>query len=191
MIQQLLAALDERAIARNVASAHDEARMSFVLRRNTIDSFPEFARLLGEYFQHHFSACVAHGGRLSRAESEQRARGIIEQHYRKEGGDIVTAFNDAHEGTNGGLRKVLDVVADGLKEESVEHYVRGAFDRFILPSSWPDQVEAIRQFIAQSGFLLGRSIDATTPERYARNYQELIRAYVEGLQRSGRIFRRL
>lgn len=55
-IRRILEALDERTIAQQVGSRHDEARMSFHIPRNTVDSFPEFARLIGEYYNHHFSA---------------------------------------------------------------------------------------------------------------------------------------
>jgi len=52
-----------------------------------------------------------HGGYLSATEAASRAKKILEQEYRQHGGTIVTAYNDAHDGTNGGLRVVLDKLA--------------------------------------------------------------------------------
>ncbi|MBI4659761.1 MAG: hypothetical protein HY735_13050 [Verrucomicrobia bacterium] len=191
LIRDILDALDERTIAEQVGRTHDEARMGFALAGNTVDSFPAFSRLIGEYYNHHFTRCVSRGGRLSASEAEQRAKEILEKNYRKQGGDIVMAFNDAHDGTNGGLRVILDQIAEDLKTEAVERYIRSVFDRYVLPNSWKDQVDVVREFMAQSGFLLGRSIDAATPERYARDHQTLIRAYVDGLRQTSRVFRRL
>ena len=101
------------------------------------------------------------------------------------------AYNDAHEGTNAGMRAVLDTIAEGLKAESLERYMRDAFDRYVSPNSWEQKVEIIYQFIARCGIHLGSSIRPDQPERYAQNYQELIRSYVTALQQTSNIFRRL
>lgn len=190
-INSLLAELDERTIAQRIGIPHDEARMRYSLRSNTVRDFDEFTRMISDYYTKHFSACVSYGGSLPASEASSRAKELVEREYRRRGGDIVAAFNDAHEGTNGGMRAVLDVIAEGLKAESVEHYIRDAFDRYVAPNSWEQKVEIIRQFIAQCGVHLASSIQTNQPERYAINYRELINAYVTALQRSSSIFRRL
>ena len=190
-IDSLLAELDEKMIAQRIGIPHDEARMRYPLRVNTIGPFKEFERTIGDYLNTHFTACVSHGGRLSASEATSRAKELLEREYRRRGGDIVTAYNDAHDGTNGGLRAVLDTIAEGLKAESVEHYIRDAFDRYVAPNSWEEQVEIIRQFIAQCGVHMASTIRSDQPEIYALNYRELIQSYLSGLQRTSSIFRRL
>jgi hypothetical protein len=189
MIENILSELDERAIARNVGIGHDEARMSFPLRSNTIANFEAFSRTIGDYYNQHVG--VMSGGTLSRAEAQGRAKELLERDYRRRGGDIVSAFNDAHDGTNGGLRVILDKLADALKAESVERHVRDVFDRHVAPNSWVSKVDIIRQFIARCGVDLSSTIDVHHPERYAQNYRELIHAYVVGLHQTSSIFRRL
>ena len=190
-INSLLSALDERVMAQRVGIPHDEARMRQACHSNTVSSFDEFSNILADYYNHHFTTCVSNGGALSRSEATGRAKEILEREYRRQNGDIVTAYNDAHDGTNGGLRLVLDKVAEGLKTESVERYIREVFDRHVAPNAWEDKVAIIRQFIAQCGVHLSSSIRADQPERYARDFQELIRNYVQALQRTSSIFRRL
>jgi hypothetical protein len=165
--------------------------MRYSVRANTIGSFEEFTRIITDYYTKHFTTCVSPGGSLSRAEAASRAKELVEREYRKRGGDIVAAFNDAHDGLNGGLRAVLDVIAEGLKAESVGHYIRDVFDRHVEPNSWQQKVEIIRQFIAQCGVHLASSIRTDQVEAYARNYRELIDSYVSALQRTSSIFRRL
>jgi hypothetical protein len=189
-LEYLLAAMDELTIARNIGIPHDEARMRYVLSKNTVSDFGEFTEAIADYYSHHVSRCVMHGGYLSRAEAAGRAKQILEQEYRRQGGNIVTAFNDAHDGTNGGMRLVLDRLAESLKMESVERYIRDAFDRYVEPNSWEQKVDIMRQFIGRFGHLLSSSIRANQPERYAHNYEELIRSYVDSLKRSSSIFRR-
>jgi len=190
-IETLLAALDERALAREVGLAHDEARLHFPLKHNTVDTFDEFTAIIGNYYNHHFSRAIAGRAKLPEPEARSRAKELLEREYRRRHGDIVSAFNDAHDGTNGGLRVILDTIADGLKAESIERYARDVFDRHVAPNSWEDKVEIIRQFIARCGLELSSSIQRDQPERYAQNYRDLIEAYVQGLRQTSSVFRRL
>ncbi len=190
-IGNILSSLDEKTIAQRVGIPHDEARMRFALQCNTVADFDAFSNAIADYYAYHFRQCVSNGGSLSRAEAAGRAKELLEQEYRRRNGDIVSAFNDAHEGTNGGMRAVLDTIAEGLKAESVKRYTREVFDRSVAPSSWEDKLEIIKQFICRCGMDLSTSIRADQPERYAQNYSELITSYVEALQRTSSVFRRL
>lgn len=190
-IHAILAALDEREIARRVGLLHDEARMRYPLQRNTVDSFDEFADQIGDYYAYHLSACVGNGGRFPPGEAIGRAKELLDREYRRRHGDIVSAFTDARDSLNSGMRGILDVIADGLKFESVERYIREVFDQHIAPHSWETKVEIIRQFIRECGKNLSSSIRSDQPERYAQNYQDLIRSYINGLRETSAIFRRL
>jgi len=178
-LENLLGAMDEVTIAQSVGISHDEARMNYSLTQNTVGGFDEFTDVISDYYNYHVNHCVVHGGYLSSSEAAGRAKELLEQEYRRQGGNMITAYNDAHDGTNGGLRVVLDKIAEQLKTESVERYLRDAFDRYVDPTSWEQKVEIIRQFLTHYGHLLSSTIRVDQPERYAQNYEELIRAYVE------------
>ena len=188
--ENLIAAMDEVAIARNVGIAHDEARMQYSSNKNTIESFDEFSGVIADYYNYHVSRCVVRGGSMSRIEAAGRTKEMLEQEYRRYGGSMITAYNDAHDGTSGGLRIVLDKIAEKLKAESVERYIREAFDTYVDPTSWEQKVDIIRQFFARFGHMLSPSIRLDQPERYAQNYEELIRAYVESLRKTSTVFKR-
>ncbi|HOW74112.1 MAG TPA: hypothetical protein PKY77_26200 [Phycisphaerae bacterium] len=190
-IDDLLAALDERRIATAVSVPHDEARIRYRLRSNTVSSYGEYGAVLADYYNHHFTACVAHGGRLTPADARQLALGILEREYRRRGGDRIQAYNDAQEGLNGALRTQLDHICESLKADATERYIQEIFDQYVAPVSWDDRVEIIRQFIQRCGPNLSSAVDRDHPERYAQNHHELIRSYVEGLRRTSSIFRRL
>lgn len=191
MIRSLLSALDERTIAQIIGIPHDEARMHYSLGSNTTRDFAEFSDAIAGYYNYHYTRCVSHGGQLSYSDAAGRAKELLEKEQRKRNGDIVSAYNDAHDGTNGGMRVVLDTIAEGLKAEAVQRYTRDIFDRHVAPNSWEDKVEIIRQFISRCGMNLSTSIRADQPERYAQNYNELITSYVTALQETSSIFRRL
>jgi len=190
-INILLSALDETEIARCVAVPHDEARIQYRVSSNTVADFGQFSDIITDYCNYHCTSCVSRGGALAHSDAYGKAKELLESEYRKKRGDIVSAFNDAHDGTNGGIRVVLDTIAEGLKTEAVERYITDVFDRHVAPNEWPAKVDIIRQFINCCGPYLSSSIVAGQPERYAHNYSELIKAYVEGLRQNSSMFRRL
>jgi len=191
IINALISELDERTIARLVGIDHDEARMRYRLNSNTVESFYEFKDIITDYYNYHHTTCVSNGGRLADSEAYGRAKELLERQYRKRNGDIVSAFNDSCEGVNGGLRVVLDTLADGIKAEVIERHITDVFDRYVTPNSWQDKVEIIRQFIICCGSMLSSSVVESQPERYAHDYSGLIRSYVDGLQRTSSMFRRM
>jgi len=128
-INSLLNALSERTIAQRVGIPHDEARMQYALRSNTVSSWDEFCEAITDYYQYHYCRCVAHGGRLSRDEAAARAKDLIDRAEKRHQRDIVTAYRDAHDGLNMGLRGVLDQLADGMKAEAIDLYVKEEFDK--------------------------------------------------------------
>jgi hypothetical protein len=190
-MNSLMSLLNERTLAQNVVMPHDEARMRYPLNSNTVGSFDEFSNAIADYYNYHYTNCVTHGGRLPYSEAASKAKKLFEKEYRKRDGDIVAAYNDGHDGTNGGMRVVLDALAEGLKAESVENYTRDVFDRHVAPNSWEQKVNIIREFITDCGPHLLSSIDQDSPERYAQNYEALITLYVGGLQKTSSMFRRL
>jgi hypothetical protein len=190
-INILLSALDEREIARRVAVPHDEARIQYRVSSNTVADFGQFKERIGHYYNYQFTTCVSGGGGLTLSESCGRAEELLENEMRRQQGTIVTAYNNAADGTNGGMRVVLDTICEGLKAEVTDRYIRDAFERHVAPNSWEQKVDIIRQFIAYAGPYLSSSIVAGQPERYAHNYSELIKSYTEGLRQTSSMFRRL
>lgn len=190
-VGDLLNALDDRTIAKKVGIHHDDARNRYPVKANTVGSMAEFTSLIGDYYNYHFTRCVSHGGELSSVEAQERAKEIIEREYRRRRGDVNSCYTDVHDGTNGGARAVLDLLADALKAESVQRYVRGMFDQYVARNDWDEKVEIIRQFIARCGVDLSACIDVTRPERYASNYVDLISAYVEAKRQFAPTARRL
>ena len=188
-LDAILDGLSPKQIARNVETKHNNFRLQYSLRGNTADNFETYELTIGEYLKLHFENCVAPGGRLELREAIARAKHIIAQAYhRKYRGNISSAYNDAKNGTNGGLKAQLDIIADQLINEAREYHIRQLFDDIVKPNSWDEKVEIIRQFFRHYGDHLDPEIDRNTPERYASNFEELIRAYAESLARTGSFF---
>lgn len=189
LLERLLAATSEVAIAQEVAIYHDIVRVSYPFLPNKLGSFEDFTNTIADYYSYHFSRCWEDGRGPSHSEASRQAIQILEQEYRSCGGDIFTAYKDACDGTNGGLMVIFDIIAENLKAESVELYIQNVFEKYMSSVSQEGKVEIICCFIARHGHNLPSSIFTDQPKRYTDNYRELIKAYVEVLKRRSPIFR--
>jgi hypothetical protein len=186
----ILKELDETYIAEFVTRIHDETRMQYPLHSIVVKDDIEFDDIIADYYNYHFTKCISSGGILSRSEAAGRAKEIIERAYKAKGMDKLNAYSDGKIGTNGGMRSILDIIMESLKEKSIEMHIQDVIDRHVQPSSYDEQVEIIRELIFRIGGL-SKYIDKSRPERYARNYEELIKALVKNINVQSTIFRRL
>lgn len=188
-LQQILDALSETAIARNVHESHDDVRAKYTLNSNKVTDEDEFYSILGDYYNYHYSTTITQGGRMSDSKATSQAKRALADAYRRKGQDAAIAFRNAQRGLDGGLRRVLDAIADEIKLEDEEDYMTGVFDRYVKPHTYEDQVEIIRQFIEHCHTLLGDEIERSRPERYADDYKDLIRAYLYSVRGIAQKFR--
>ena len=190
VIDELIYALQETTVAREVAIRHDDARSQYRPPRNTVRGWREFEDIIADYYAFHYSQCVAPGAHLSRTEALGRAKEILEREYRRRHSDIAGAFADARDGTASGVFGVINALADGIKADSIRYYATEQFDSRV-PPDFDAKVDLIREFIARCGAQLGDAIQRNRPERYAEDYRQLIEAYVAGLQQTSAVFRRI
>ncbi|MFC1762900.1 hypothetical protein ACFL6U_12585 [Planctomycetota bacterium] len=189
-IDTLISLLDERAIAQQITIPHDELRMRYPLHANTVEDFNEFRELITDYFSYHHSNSFTQGGRWSSNDAYNEVVTLLEQQYRRKGGTLTSIYHDAHSGLNGGVRIIIDNIAEALKEKAVENYINGVFDRLVAPVSYEPKVEIIRQFMAWADDVLPDDVRTERPERYAKEYKGLIRGFIQGLQQTSSVFRR-
>jgi len=189
-LKNLLAATSEVAIAREVAIYHDIARISYPFQPNKVESFEDFTKMITNYYSHHTSLCGERGKHhLSPCELSTQAIQILEEEYRNHGEDIFVSYKDARDDTNGGLMIILDIIAERLKADSVEQYIQNVFQKSVSSIPPEAKVEVVCRFIGLHSNNLESLIFIDQPERYADNYNELIKAYVKSLQKRSGIFR--
>lgn len=184
-IPQLIHALQPRTVASEVTRAIDLRAMHSPSDFEKLRTFNGYREELGRHYSH------VYGQPLSAAEAEGRAERIVDREYHERGGNIVSAYQDAVESTNGGLLAHRQMITEAIKGEATEYYVQATFSRFFDRSSWEERVEAVRAFIAYCGHDLAGLIDPDNPARYAKDIQELVRSFVAALHRNAALFRRL
>ena len=182
-VTALLKDLESRTIAQEVERKHLEARMQFRCPTSTVQNIDEFYDVIASYYIFHMKHCSTGGGTYNFVEAKNKAKTIVENEARRSNGDIITAYNNAHDGTQGGLGAVLDLISEGLKYEAVESYVEDVFDQHVAANQWEEKVQIISQFIAKVGSSLPENIRSGDPKRFASNYKQIIHEYAEAIRR--------
>lgn len=186
VLERILEELDETYLVEHVTKKHDEARIQYPLRSITVDNDIEFDNLIADYYNFHFTKCVSNGGALSRAESAGRAKEILDNYCRRNRINRLNVYSNGKTGVDGGMRKILDIIMESMKEDSVEKHYKDVIDRYVTPSSWDEQIDLIKEYFKRIPDT--SHFDKDHPEKYARDYEELIRNRVEQLKSVSKIF---
>lgn len=186
----LMADINEYAVAERVEQHHNRARMAYGRAPYTVASFEHFEDVIGDYYNYHFSRCISNGGHLSRDQTVGKAKEILEKAYRRYDGDLNTAYSDASTGLNGGMAHILNTIAEGIREDAVLLYLRAAFDHHVKPVNWHQKVQVVREIMEETPIRDSPAVDSSTPERYAHDYRPLIEAIAEARKRTNAQFRR-
>ena len=184
-IRAVIQELRARTIAGRVHRPIEARAMDSPFDPEDLRTFATYRRALARFYR------LVYGHEVSDQEAYGRSGQIVEREYRDRGGDIVSAYHDAVEWTNGGIAAQRQMITDAVKREAGEFYVMAVFDRYLDPTSWEERVEAVRACIDECRADLVGLVDAEHPERHARDLRDLIRSYIASLERNAALFRRL
>ena len=185
-ITKLLNDLNQKAISR-VTAPYDQAFLDYRPVSQVTD-FDQFQYCIADFYNYLYSRAVSQGVTFSESEAWSKAKIALENVGRRENKNINSMYEDAKDGS---MRDVLGHIVDFFKYQKSEEYVQQVFDKFIKPVSWSEKVQTIKEFIDICGPHLSPSIRADQSERFAHDYQTLIRSYVNALNQMANNFRRL
>lgn len=180
--------IDEDARTRE-SIPHDRARASYPLSSTTVNSWQDFEQILADYYRHHCRGVG--GGDYGDASQNLAEAKNLAMRGAGRNTTIKKLFRDATSGADGGVRQVLDHLADGIKQQFLERYISDKFDAYISPCSIDEATEIIRQFFEKYQHILPTSIDFGKPMYYAANYKEYLNLFAQSMASVASEFRRL
>ncbi len=101
------------------------------------------------------------------------------------------ALTEAKEGTRGGLRYILDMMTEYLKNEARQRHILKTFKESIDPLDFDAKVKLIKHLMNRLEEHLPDEITSQKPERFAVDYEEIVTAYVQSKVSLQNVFRRL
>jgi len=164
-VDRILRLLDQSRVNRDVLMLHDEARESFRLPSMRARDAREFKWIVATYYQHH----VRHTGQGTASEEDAFGEvkrlldGIYNEDPYQEGYNV--ALRMGLDGGRGGLREVVNQIADALKRRAMQKYMDHVYYDHISPISKADNLELSRAFYHRFAHILrefGAEVDETT-----------------------------
>ena len=189
-LDDILNATDERVIAEQVTIPHDKVRQDYEIESITAASTEEVLNRLGDYYAYHFGATIGRGAKLNRAEAVGRARQLLEGELRRTGKTLLNAIADAKDGQNSGMAGLIDLIANALREESVDNYIENVLS-LVDEADFAARESVMRDFQSRYGHLLPSAMANQPAARYASEWKQLLRSWLEARQRMASGFRRV
>lgn len=175
----VLSLINEQALSKKF-SAIDSARACFILESLKVKSYEELINILQTYYIHmqRYTGSGPEKPDMSQARSEVIK--LLESTFREKGGD-KTAFVQARDCTQGGIRSILDQITEHYKAHKQEAYINRVFKDAIADMDWQERVKSIRAVIKEIGRFLPEELKNQPPEKFARSDETIeiiIRTYV-------------
>ncbi len=167
--------LHPQVIIEKVDVPHDTARGNYRLQTSIARSYLEFENILIDYMDHHMRAVI--GSSLPPEYLLSKARGYIGNEER-----FDQALYIGMSGTDGGMVRTLNDVADGFKNEAREGYYRYVLDSFVDPLSFIEVVELMRELKNKLGQYAPQPFNYIEPEAMAAKYRDILWQYIISLQ---------
>lgn len=190
IFDKVIAEINELAIAENFGLRIDSARASFILNSVTVGSYEEFLETITSFYIHlrcHENSKPVES--IDPQRSRNEAIELLENTFRNNGG-METALQRARDGTEGGMRKILDEMTDFYKLSQQQKHVTAIFRQSIDSLSWDERVEFMRCAMARLKNFIPQELRNEPPERFARDYEAIIKAYVNGMDKFNQLLRR-
>lgn len=183
----LAARINERALAHKYGIPIDSARGAYVLASSTVGSYEEFIDTLAAFYIHlqrHLHPEVV--GSPDMGTARTKATALLEKTFYGEAASKA-AFVRATDGTDGGMRQVLDLVTEQFKRQEQAEYVHQVFKDALEPMDWDQRVAFMRGAMKRLGPFLPADLRDQPPERFARRPEVIIQVFVESLDRINRV----
>lgn len=164
-VDRILGLIDQTRINRAVLMQHDEARETFKLPRLVVRDHQEFKYLVSSYVEHHLRHVGEGNPRKAAAFGEAKRisdRAFSEDKFQE---GYARAQQMALDGSGGGMRAVLNAIADVLKRRALEDYMDHVYHEHIDVLSKEDNKALSRAFFHRFGPILkrfGHEVDEDT-----------------------------
>jgi hypothetical protein len=187
-LDTLLSELDSASLARTIGLPIDTARATYVLDRATVASHEEFLDTVSAFYLH---VCrYVNGGPVPPEVVKDEALALLQAAFADRGG-VEAALAEARTPVHGGMRYILDALADRLKLERQIKHVNRVFKEALDPLDSEARIGLMAAFLKRVGPSLPPEMATMPPERLAKQYEAIVRTYVASLDKVKELVRSL
>jgi len=189
-LDSILTEISAEALTQRVGLPIESARGAYIMDSITVESQEEFGETIAAFYLHLIRHTRSLPGPADPNAVGPEAFGLLERAFARKGG-IQAALAEARNPVNGGLRLVLDMMTDQLKREEQEKHINYILKSALDPLDWKAKVDLMGALMKRLEPLLEPEITSQPPERFAVHYEEIIRGYLQSMDRVNSLFRSL
>ncbi len=167
-------------VARKIGLPIDTARASYHMDRVTAETYDEFNEAVSSYYLHLLRHTRSIGAGVEPHVVSAEALDLLERTFAKDGGQAA-ALAEARDGMHGGLRFVLDALTERFKTEQQVKHVQWVLKEALDSADWPARVAFTAALLERLAPHLPADVRAKPPERLAKHYDLIARAYVRSI----------
>jgi len=163
----IVSMINEQALAEKFGII-DLARACFVLEQPKFETFQEFIDVLETYIIH-LQRYIGSSFEIPNTDAPRnKAVELLKNTFNNKGGDKA-AFVQARDGTQGGIRFILDMITEQCKAEKQDAYIDRVLKDAIPDMTLDERVKCIRAIMKKIGPFLPEEIRNQPLKRFARN----------------------
>ncbi|MCO6438644.1 MAG: hypothetical protein J5J06_16245 [Phycisphaerae bacterium] len=181
-----LDAISAERLAEDIGIPADEARGAFVLPGVVVDDYDEFNDTITAF---HLSL-LRHTDGAGATPQPDNALALLENAYGDAGG-LAAARSEAKFALKGGMRRILDLMTERFKQEQRFKRVHRMLTEALDPLDWDRQLTFMSALLARLRPHLPNELCSADPARYVRRRDEIVRVYVDALDRVQSLMRTL
>jgi len=182
LLEYFLSELSAENIAREIYNPIDEARASYQMDSIQAGNHEEFNESITAYYIHIYRHLGRFDGIVSIGQALPGALDLLQRAFQNHGG-INAAYSEGVNPVKGGLRYIFDLMTERLKLEEKEKHITAVFKGTLDPLDFDKKVSVIKAFMKRVGPNLPEQIRDYSPEQYATDYEIIIRAYSDSLEK--------
>ena len=188
-LQLILSELNEEVLTL-IGVPIDTARATYVMESIKAESHDAFFSTITSFYIHLMRYTGKIYGLPDRNTFGAEALALVQRTFSADGG-FRKAVSQAIDGTQGGLRAILDMMTARFKREEQEKHVNMVLKMALDPLKFEDKTDLIKALLDRLSSHLPPAIVSQPPERYAAHYEAIIKAYVQSMDQMKTVLRSL
>ncbi len=189
-LDAVLSEISAETLAQKIGMPIDAARAAYALETVTVESNQAFNDTIAAFHLHVLRHTSASPAPVDSEAIADEALSLLGRAFINKGGENA-ARAEARFGVHGGLRLVLNVMTEQMKTEQQAKRVSRVLRDAVDPLDWDDRVAFMAALLERIGSQLPPELRNRSPRVYARQYDVIVQAYVNSLDRVKELFRTL
>ena len=182
-LDRLLTSIDPSRTIDKVSAEIDNAINSFAMNRTTITDWDEYKNYLADFFRNIESVVLnlGDGAPVNREMYWSRCSLILEKEFGPSG--FKTAFEMVRTGKEGGLYRILKIIADKMAEKYSQNEISARISQYWTNLTVDEMLAATDEYLEKYGHLLPTEFTGSTAVRLRTNFVKLLEEHPKLIRR--------